>query len=367
MTRKAWILAAFACGLALAAWPAKKKKNDDKEVNQILQIPKELPSAVLGETRHLTFYVTPLSARGLLSQQVKDAIKALDRQHGDDTVLQIRAFLAGTGDLRRVRDLISETFTERKQPLPVVSIVQSGGLPMTGAQVILEAVAGSRKELHPGGLAWISAQVAAADDPLAPVAPLAGQSLERLREAVKTAGSEPDAVLRITCFLSSLDNVEQTRSRLAADYPKAALDVLQTQREPIRAMAGCEAVAAPGESAGPPLEFRNPAVPEGAGVAIVRSAHTLFTGAQTSFGFEERDAQLAFERLQKLLEQNSVSLRDVAFARLYPLSQKIADQVRKVRAGFFEAARMPAGSLLLFEGLASQDAGFAVDVVAAKD
>src|SRR5579872_1794350 len=134
---------ALACAAALAAWPAKRKKDDE---TQVLQLPKELPNAVVGETRHLTFYVTPLSAKGLLSQQVRDALKSLDRQDGDDTVLQIRAFLAGTGDLRRVRDLISETFTERKQPLPVVSIIQSGGLPLTGAQVVLEAVGAAHKE-----------------------------------------------------------------------------------------------------------------------------------------------------------------------------------------------------------------------------
>jgi len=98
-------------------WPAKKKKVDKEAETQTLQLPKELPNAVVGETRRLTFYVTPLSAKGLLSQQVRDGLKALDRQDGDDTVLQIRAFVAGSGDLRRVRDLISETFVEHRQPL----------------------------------------------------------------------------------------------------------------------------------------------------------------------------------------------------------------------------------------------------------
>ena len=61
------------------------------------------------------------------------------------------------------------------------------------------------------------------------------------------------------------------------------------------------------------------------------------------------------------------SIPDVAYAHYYPLSHGIAAQVRKVRAEFFDAARPPAGSLLTFEGLPSMDAGFAVDVVAAKD
>jgi hypothetical protein len=44
----------------------------------------------------------------------------------------------------------------------------------------------------------------------------------------------------------------------------------------------------------------------------------------------------------------------------------MAAQVRKVRGAFFDGARPPAASLLVFEGLPSMDAGFAVDVVAVK-
>lgn len=367
MGKKASGLAILACVAALVAWPAKKDKNKNKEQEtQTLQVPKELPNAVLGQTRRLTFYVTPLSAKGLLSQQVRDALKALDRADGDDTVLHIRAFVAGSGDLRRVRDLISETFTDRHRPLPPVSIVQTGGLPLVGAQVELEAVAESRKDVHPGGIAWIGAQIAAAQDPLSPVAPLADKSIAGLGEAVHTAGTDPSQVLRITCFLSSLENAGAVRSRLAGQFPHAAINLMQTQREPIRAVAGCEAVAAAGEADGPRVQVL-PAGSEGAQIAIVRAAHTVLTGAQVSFGFEERDARLAFERLGKVLEQAGVTPRDVAFAHYYPLSEKMADQIRHVRDGFFGNASAPPDSLLLFEGLASQDAGFAIDVVAAKD
>jgi len=75
-------------------------------------------------------------------------------------VLHIRAFVAGTGDLRRVRDLVSETFTARHQPLPALSLVRAGGLPLAGAQVVLEAVAAGRKDANPNGLAFVSAQEA---------------------------------------------------------------------------------------------------------------------------------------------------------------------------------------------------------------
>jgi hypothetical protein len=56
----------------------------------------------------------------------------------------------------------------------------------------------------------------------------------------------------------------------------------------------------------------------------------------------------------------------VAFAHYYPLSGGIAAQLRKIRGELFDAAHPPAGTTLLFEGLPSMDAGFAVDVVAAK-
>lgn len=109
----------MACCLALAPGVTAQKKTKPKkeEVTQILQLPKELPAAVIGETRHLTFHVTPLSARGLLSAQVRDALKSLTHETGGNPILKIRAFVAGSGDLRRVRDLVSEVFTDRKQPL----------------------------------------------------------------------------------------------------------------------------------------------------------------------------------------------------------------------------------------------------------
>jgi enamine deaminase RidA (YjgF/YER057c/UK114 family) len=102
-------------------------------------------------------------------------------------------------------------------------------------------------------------------------------------------------------------------------------------------------------------------------IALVSAPRVVLTGSQVSFGYQEEDARLAFERLRKSLEQEGVSAGDVAFAHYYPLSAGIAEQVRKVRAKFFDDAHPPAGSLVLFEGLPSMEAGFAVDLVAVKD
>ena len=365
---RGFALVALACGLALLAWPAQKKKD---EVTQTLQIPRELPNAVVGDTRRLTFYVTPLSSKGLLSQQVRDALKALAREAGGDTVLKIRAFVGGSGDVRRVRDLVSEGFADRRLPLPALSLIQSGGLPLEGAQVVLEAVAAGKKEVNPHGLAFVSAQTATSENPLDPVAPLAANSLAALRQAVRTAGSEPSDVVRVTCFLSSLDNLAATRKLVEAEYPRAALNLVETQRAPVRALAACEAVARLRRDAGAPLRLMNPeGLPREPGesqIALVSAPHVVLTGSQVCFGYREEDARLAFDRLRKSLEQDGVSARDVAFAHYYPLSAGIAEQVRTVRSKFFDDARPPAGSLVLFEGLPSMEAGFAVELVAVKD
>jgi enamine deaminase RidA (YjgF/YER057c/UK114 family) len=340
----------------------KKTKPKKEEITQVLQLPKELPSAVTGETRRLTFHVTPLSSRGLLSAQVRDALKTLTRETGGDPVLKIRAFVAGSGDLRRVRDLVSETFTERRLPLPVLSLIQSGGLPLEGAQVVLEAIAAGKKEVSPQGLVFLSAPVAASESPLDPVAPLVVQSLDRLKRAIQTAGSESSDVLRVTCFLSSLENLAATRKLVEAEYPRAALNYVQTQRSPTHALAACEAVARLRRDTGKRVSFQPE---EGEPLAaLVAAQHVVLTGTQVSYGYQEANSRLAFERLQKVLEGAGVSGRDVAFAHYYPLADILATQVRKLRSEFFAAS---AGSLVLFEGLPGMDAGFAVDVVAVKD
>jgi enamine deaminase RidA (YjgF/YER057c/UK114 family) len=367
MTSARWIAAACAFSLLCATAQRKKKKEEE---TQTLQVPKDLPAAVVGETRRLSFRVTPLTAKGLLSQQIRDALKTVARDSGGETVLKIRAFVAGTGDLRRVRDLVSEVFAERKQPLPCLSLIQSGGLPLEGAQVVLEYITAARKDLHPYGLVFLSAQTATSDNAQDPVPPLTAKALAALRQTVQAAGSEPGDVLRVTCFLSSLEKVEASRELVASVYPKAALNFVQAERAPARAMASCEATAGLAWNTGTALLLRDapglPAEPGQSQMALVGAPRVVLTGTQVSFGYEEKDARLAFERSKRVLEQAGASIADVAFAHYYPLSAGIAAQVRKIRGEFFNSAHPPAGSMLLFESLPSMDAGFAVDLVAVR-
>jgi len=360
-------VAMLAVGIARSAPPQKKKKDDD---TQVLQLPKELPGAVTGDTRRLTFYSSPLSGKGLLSQQIHDAVKALERRASGDTILKIRAFVAGPGDVRRVRDLVSQLFTDRKAPLPALSLIRCGGLPLEGSQVVFEAIAETRKTANPHGLAFFSGLAATSDNPLDPVEPLMQKSAAALRKAVEKSGAISSDVVRVTCFLSSLDNLAASRPIIEGEYPHAAVTYLQTQRAPDHGLAECEAVARIPADPQPPVRMISVVgTPGEAGqsqIALVDTPQAVLTGTQMSFGFEVKDAHLAFERLQKELEQAGTSTRNVVFAHFYPLAKPIAAQIRDLRKEFFDPARPPAGSILLFEGLPSLDSGFAVDVVAVK-
>ena len=353
------------CSLGLLAFPQKKK-----DETQTLQIPRDLPTAVEGAPRKFVFHLTPLSGKGLLTKQVRDALGVLLHQSKGDPILEVRAFVAGSGDARRVRDLVSAVFTERREPLPVLSLVQVGGLPLEGAQVELEGIAESRKETSHYGLALISAQPAFSESPLDATGPLVAKSVGSLEIALAAAGSQPADMERITCFLSSLDGLDATRKLVAGKFPTAAANFVQTQRAPARALASCEGVARLRREGGAPLAVLNPeALPAEAGqsqVALVGAARVVLTGSQVSFGLAEKDTRLAFERLEKSLEQAGTSIRSVAFAECYALSSGIAGQVRKVRGDFFDQGRPPAGSLEPVEGLPSMDAGFAMDVMAVK-
>jgi enamine deaminase RidA (YjgF/YER057c/UK114 family) len=366
--RRIWLLAlAGALAVTLSSWGKKKKE----EETQVLQLPKAPPSAVTAETRRLVFHVTPLSAKGLLSQQTRNALKWLLHATNGATVVKLRAFVAGSGDLRRVRELVAETFTEHRLPLPVLSVVQVGALPLESAQVILESTEVAKKDVNQYGLVYISGQGASSAKPLDPVLPLAEQSLRGLATAVKAAGSQPADVARVTCFLSSLGQFAEVRQLMAASYSGAALNFVQVQRAPTRAVAECEAVARLRWNTGDAIHMLNPdglaQSPQLSQIALIGAAQVILTGSQEAFGFEDADARLAFERLQKSLSLEGGSLRHAAFTSLYPLSSRISDQVRRIRGEFYDGARPPAGTMLPFQGLPSMDAGFALDVVAVKE
>ncbi len=327
-----------------------------KDATQVLELPKDPPLVIVAETRNLVFHVSPLSGKGLLTQQAKDAVKALLKQNNGATIVKVRAFVAGTGDMRRVPAIISEALSEKKLPLPVISVVQIGGLPLEGAQVVLESLSVAKHEVNPNGIVFIGGQSAASDNPLDPMLPLAEKSLAAVDKALSGVAGQ---VLSVTCFTSSREEQPVLHAMAAKRYPAASLNIIQMRRGTPKSIVECEAVAQLAHPQSLPFEMLN------SGQAAAISAPKLaLTGTQMAFGFDDKDARLAFQRLQKALQSLGSSTKDIAMANFYPLSNSIAEQVKRVRLEFFDAHRPPATTILPFEGLPAMEASFSVDVAA---
>jgi enamine deaminase RidA (YjgF/YER057c/UK114 family) len=336
---------------------AQKKKRED--ITQTLPELKDPPAAITAETGRLVFHVTPLSAKGLLSAQVREARKILVHDSKSASVVKLRAFVSGSGDMRRVPSIVSEVFTERKLPLPAVSTVQVGALPMEGAQVILESIALDKKIVNPSGLAFFSGQQGKD----------VAQSVAQLQTAVSTAGVKPASVLRVTCFLSSLEMLQAARTAITGAFPAAVTNYVQPQRLALEPLVECEAVGRLEKPPASRVEFLNPAgltqSPNYTQIVLVNAPTLVFSGIQMAFRDQDNDIRLAFERLRKPLDALSVGYKDVFWSSLYPLTRTVGDKTGTIRFEFLDHARPPASTRLLFEGLPSLDASVAFDVIAA--
>ncbi|MSV31690.1 MAG: RidA family protein [Bryobacterales bacterium] len=359
--------------LALTLLPAaldaqKKKKKPKIEITQTLEVLPDPPASVTVETAKLEFLASPLSGKGLLSQQIRDALKSLRAQAGSRPIVKIRAFVSGTGDQRRVASIVSETFAEKKQPLPAVSTIQVGQLGLEGAQIVLEAVVTNRKSVNPHGLAFLSGMGGVGPEPPEKISPMLDKAIADLTRAARAAGSEPGDVTRVTCLLSSSAPISEVRSRIAAAFPSAVLTAVQAERLHDKSLAECEAVARLRKNPAAALVLLNPPdmnpSPMYSKVALVGSDKVILTGAQLAFHSEDKDVQLAFQRMAKVLEAAHSSMKYVAFSSLYSLTNSMSAKIRAIRFDHYDKTRPPASTLLLFEGLPSMDASFAIELVA---
>ena len=126
------ILLCFGAALGVA----QRKKNEQPKT-QVLPLPPELPKALSTETDGLDFHISPLLRTGGLSAQIRQSLSDLIRDTHGETIIRLRAFVAGAGDARRVEAETANLFSERKLPLPVLSVLQIGALGQETAQVVI--------------------------------------------------------------------------------------------------------------------------------------------------------------------------------------------------------------------------------------
>jgi len=352
------IALALAVSLSITtAADKKKKKKDEEPPTQTLPLLQDPPLAITAEPDRFVFHTAPLSAKGLLSQQVRDGLKALMHDNRGATVVKLRAFVAGTGDVRRVQTIVSEMFSDKHAPLPALSTTQAGALPMEGAQVVIESIGVEKKVVNRNGVAFISGQPGSTVD----------ASIEQILAIALGLGDTGEHVLKVTCLFSALDNHAEARRRLQTAFPNAALNLVQMQRLPVKPPVECEAVAALQRPAGESVSFIKPqdGAQDYSQVALIASPRVVISGLQLGFGPQDADVRLAFERLRKAMESQHADLKDVAVTQVYPMSDDIGARVRKLQFELWDRTRPPATTVLPMEGLPSLDASFGIEVIAA--
>jgi len=311
---------------------------------QVLPLPAELPMALTADTETLDFHISPLLRAGGLSAQIRE------------TIVKLRAFVAGTGDARRVQSEAVNIFTEHRLPLPVLSIIQIGGLAADAAQVVIEAVVSTHKTVNPFGLAFITGQYGRnfAD------------SLDHLKSSAALANVSPGHLLTATCFTAAMNDYDARRAAVQAAFPKAEINIVQALRDPATEATMCEAI---GQLTDPPTQ--GPAQAEvvrldKAHATLVRTKHLVFTGLQLCFGSFLDDAQEANQRLRRAANGAGGNMANETFANAaiqidaFSLTPAAGSALRKTTS--FPPSTF---TVLPVEGLTAIDATAGIDAVLA--
>ncbi len=356
-------LAGGACCVAFAPGNDKKKEKAYSELpiiqskdqvlpNQALPPEKEPPAAVMVDTNRLVFSVVPLSAKGLLSQQTREALRAALRANHGSTIVKLRAFVAGSGDVRRVQELEGDIFPDKHQPLAALSVIQAGALPLQGAQIWLEVISESDRETNPHGLGFFSAQTGATIN----------EAASNLSAALGKAGLHSADALRVTCYVNSLDAAGDWRGSLAT-FSSAAVDVVQMMREPVGPNAACDAVARLNVPAEPLVHFLDPG-PGHSSAVLVSAPKLVLSGLQMAFGSQLDDVRESYGRLSKALAAFHAGFEDIVILDNYFLLSTTVKPAEAVREELSGKAPPPATTKLPFEGRPSLDATLGVEVAA---
>jgi enamine deaminase RidA (YjgF/YER057c/UK114 family) len=296
--------------------PSKKDKKSELP-NQALGPLPQLPLILPADGTKLSFLSAPLTNNGLLSQQTRDELRWMIAQAHGGQFVRIRAFVAGSGDLRRIPQLVSEAFADKHLSLPVVVTLQVGALPLEGAQVQLEATLQQARPVNPGGVRFAAFE-----------AESSAAALAKLKQAGE--------LLQATCYVPSVEGRAPTEGAVW----------IQPQRLSAQSTTWCEGA----------VRLAGPGVPAQA---------LVFTSAQLAFSYSEDDARLAYERLEKTLKSANSTLKNAVFLNFYPLSSQLADLARRTGTPYLDPSREPAGvRKIVFEGLPAMDGSFAIEAVA---
>jgi enamine deaminase RidA (YjgF/YER057c/UK114 family) len=349
MLRQTVMIGVAAALLFILAAPglySQKKKKNEEPKPQVLPLPPELPMALAAETDTLDFHISPLLRSGGLGMQIRQSLGDLIRDTHGETIVKLRAFVAGAGDARRVQAEAADLFTERKLPLPVLSVLQVGALGDEAAKVVIEAVVSTHRTVNANGLAFVAGQNGTS----------LKEAVEKLGSSVKAAGVAPDSVLTTTCFTSAIENYAATRASLLSEFPKTSVNVVQALRDPPNDASMCEAIGQLSQKPANEVVWLNERR-----AVLVNSRRLIFTGLQLTFGSFLDDAQQSFQRLEraaKALGSTDVAVQVNAFS-INPYAGSALRKTISFPSSSFTIQRV--------EGLPAIDASAGVEAVFAPE
>ncbi len=248
--------------------------------------------AVEAETQRLQFQVAPLTTNGDIGTQVRQQLK-----HFKSSIVHLRAFVVGVDRITAAKVAIEQELKQRKSE-PALTIVAVGALPR-GVLVALEAVTLARNAVNPNGIAFVSGQAGSADKPVPQMLPLAEKAMRDLNTVHQAVGIEAKDVQRITCLMTSLQDVNDVQQLVKTTFPQAAASFVQLQRAPVRGVIECETVVRLRVSVNEPLKFTFadalPKSPNFSHVALIGAKHVVFSGSQIATNGQEAEARRTFD------------------------------------------------------------------------
>jgi hypothetical protein len=337
----------MAAAVSCLCFCASQKRKNEEPKSQVLPLPPQPPMALKADTNTLDFHLSSLLKTGGLAAQIRQSLNDLIRDTHGETIIKLRAFVAGAGDARRVQAEVTQLFTEHKLPLPVLSVLQVGGLGEEAAKVVVEAVVSTRRTANPNGLAFFAGQEGAT----------LADAVAKLKESEQAAGVRPDQVLTTTCFTSRLDGFSSVRAGIEASFPHANVNLVQAMRDPPNDASVCHAI---GQLPKPPDDSPVVLLKERR-AALVGAKQLVITGLQLSFGSFLDDAHEAFVRLQ-----HSAMALDTVEApvevNVFSLDPTGGSALRKTTS-------VPASTFTVqtIEGLPSVDATAGIEAILAPD
>jgi hypothetical protein len=341
-------LSLLLCAPSLPAQKRKKNKSTEEPKTEVLPLPPELPMALAADTIGLDFHISPLLTQGGLSVQIRQSLNDLIRETRGETIIKLRAFVAGAGDARRVQAQVSQIFTERKLPLPVLSIIQVGALGEERAGVVVEGVVSTRRPLNPNGLAFFAGEHGSSFN----------AALKRLTESAAAASVRPANVLSCTCFTAQIEGYSSLRSAIQTAFPNAAINLVQPLRNPVSDGTSCEAI---GQLSAPPAD--GPLVwLKSARATLVNSPQLVFTGLQLTFGSFLDDAHEAFSRLQRAAASVQAEVEAPVEVNAFSLDSYAGSALRK-------STTVPESTFHMqtIEGLPAIDASAGIEAILAPN